>query len=222
MKYGKFFKEMCFRKYVELSDWHPVSGKGYYRPLDLSAREFCRRLHEKGEDWIRWEEIRSSIPSLQEVVSTLEEWGVRFEVKNGQIDFKERPQFKNIKMVESVQKISKNLVKSKMDNYPPLNGVFYDKDLKRINAMRSIQMINEGVRVKDAIAECHSSYSSICEYGYKGTGRQHQYKTLQKVKKCMERVENGESLKTVLKEMKLGAWSFYRYRELICSTGTEN
>lgn len=206
---------MCFRKYVELSDWHPSLGKNYYRPLDVSMREFYQMMETRGEDWISWTEIRQKLPSLNEVISTLEEWGYRFEVENGLIDFRERPKFENIKLLRPITKISKNLVMSKMSEYPVLNGMLYDTDLKRENACRAIQMISEGVRVRDAIKQCGTSYKSICDYGYKGTGRQHQYKTLQRVKECLSRIENGENLKKVLKEMKLGVWSFYKYRDLV-------
>jgi hypothetical protein len=213
--YSKYFKEMCFRKYVELSDWHPALGKNYYRPLDVSMRGFYQMMETRGEDWVRWKEIREAIPPLNEVISTLEEWGYRFEVRNGLIDFRERPKFENIKLLRPITKISKNLVRSKMNEYPVLNGMLYDADLKRENACRAIQMISEGMRVTDALKQCGTSYKSICDYGYKGTGRQHQYKTLQRVKECLERIESGENLKTVLKEMKLGVWSFYRYRGLV-------
>lgn len=216
IRYSKYFKEMCFRKYVELSDWHPALGKNYYRPLDVSMREFYQMMETRGEDWVRWKEIREAIPSLNEVISTLEEWGYKFEMENGVIDFIERPKFENIKLLRPITKISKNLVRSKMNEYPVLNGMLYSYEIKKYNALRAIQMISEGVRVKDAIKQCGTSYKSICDYGYKKTSRQNKYKTLQRVKNCLERIENGENLKTVLKEMKLGAWSYYRYRDLVC------
>ena len=71
----------------------------------------------------------------------------------------------------------------------------------------------EGWNVKDALSKCHSSYPSIREFGYKGTDRQNPTKTIKKVKKCIDKITSGGTLTKVLKEERLGAWSFYRYKE---------
>ena len=99
-----------------------------------------------------------------------------------------------------------------MDCHPVLNGMLYDKELKKKSAIQAISLINEGWKVKDAISECHSSYPSIREFGYKGTDRQCPRKTIKKVKKCIDKINSGGTLTRVLKELKLGAWSFYRYK----------
>ena len=109
-------------------------------------------------------------------------------------------------------KISKNNIKTETDRHPVLNGMLYDKDLKRRNALRAIEMIKQGTTVKEAIKTCHTSHSSICEFGYKRTYRQ-DGRTFKKVKDCIDLINAGVKLKNALKQLNLGAWSFYRYRQ---------
>ncbi len=71
-----------------------------------------------------------------------------------------------------------------MDSHPVLNGMLYDKELKKRNAVEAISLIKDGWHVRDALSKCHSSYSSIREFGYEGSGRQCPRKTIKKVKKC--------------------------------------
>ena len=99
-----------------------------------------------------------------------------------------------------------------MDCHPVLNGMLYDKEVKKRNALLAISLINQGMRVNDALRQAHSSYPSIREFGYKGTDRQMPRRTMRKVEKCVERLEVGEQLKPILKNLKLGAWSYYRYK----------
>jgi len=94
-----------------------------------------------------------------------------------------------------------------MDRHPVLNGMLYDQGLKKKNAVEAISLIKEGWNVRDALSKCHSSYSIIREFGYEGSDRQCPRKTIKKVKK-----NSGGILTRVLKELKLGAWSFYRYK----------
>jgi len=88
----------------------------------------------------------------------------------------------------------------------------YDRELQKRNALQALRLIEQGWKVGEAIRECHTSYSSIYQFGYKGTGRQMPRKTIRKVEECIKRVEAGEKLKSVLREMRLGAWSYYRYK----------
>ena len=99
-----------------------------------------------------------------------------------------------------------------MDSHPVLNGMLYDKEIKKRNAVEAISLIRNGCNVREAISQCHSSYPSIREFGYEGSDRQCPRKTMKKVKVCMDRLETGEKLKRILKELKLGVWSFYRYK----------
>jgi len=212
MRYGVYFREMVIRKYFDESDWHPVHGTDYYRPLDLSVREFYSKSNVDGYDWYKWKEMREDLLSVEEMVEALVEWGYRFINENGVTDFVERPSFELIKYPEPITRISKNLIRSEMDSHPVLNGMLYDGEIVERNATQAVSLINQGERVRDAIRECHSSYPSIRRYGYKGTDRQMPRRTMKKVEECIMRLETGEKLKRILKELKLGAWSFYRYK----------
>lgn len=212
MNYDVYFREKVTRKFIDESDWHPVSGQDYYRPLDLSARQFYSKCSVDGYDWYRWNDVRVGLPTLIEMMEALEEWGYRFHTVNGITDFIERPSFDLVKYPEPIIRISKNLIRSEMNSHPVLNGMLYDKEIKKRNATQAISLINEGWKVRDAIRECHSSYPSIREFGYKGCDRQNPRKTMKKVKACIDRLETGEKLKQILKETKLGVWSFYRYK----------
>ena len=212
MKYGVYFKEMVIRKYFDESDWHPALGQDYYRPLDLSVREFYAKCNVDGYDWYKWNEMRKGLATLEEMVEALEEWGYRFRNVNGVTDFVERPTFELVKYPEPIQRISKNLIRSEMDSHPVLNGMLYDEEIVKRNATQAVSLINDGWKVRDALRECHSSYTSIRKYGYKGSDRQCPRKTMKKVEQCIIRIEHGEKLKRILKELKLGAWSFYRYK----------
>ena len=212
MRYGVYFREMVIRKYFDESDWHPAHGTDYYRPLDLSVREFYAKSNVDGYDWYRWKEMREDLLSVAEMVEALEEWGYRFSNDNGVTDFVERPSFELVKYPEPITRISKNLIRSEMDSHPVLNGMLYDGEVVERNATQAVALINEGERVRDAIRKCHSSYPSIRRLGYKGSDRQCPRKTMKKVEKCIMRLETGEKLKRILKELKLGAWSFYRYK----------
>ena len=53
MKYDAYFREKVIRKYFDESDWHPVTGQDYYRPLDLTARQFFTKCGTDGYDWYR-------------------------------------------------------------------------------------------------------------------------------------------------------------------------
>ena len=78
-----------------------------------------------------------------------------------------------------------------MDRHPVLNGMLYDQGLKKKNAVEAISLIKEGWNVRDALSKCHSSYSSIREFGYEGSGRQCPRKTIKKVKKCIDKINSG-------------------------------
>ena len=211
--YNAYFREKVTRKFIEESDWHPCHGKDYYRPLSISIVQFYHKCERDGYDWMRWKEIRTELPSLEEMMECLEEWGYRFRTINGITDFAIPPTFELVRAEEPIVRIStKNLIRSEMDRHPVLNGMLYDKELQKRNALSALRLIEQGWKVGEAIRECHTSYSSICQYGYKGTGRQMPRKTIRKVEECIKRVEAGEKLKSVLKEMKLGAWSYYRYK----------
>jgi len=212
MRYNVYFKEMVIRKYFDESDWHPCYGQDYYRPLDLSVRQFYDKCATDGYDWYKWKELREGLISLIEMMDALEEWGYRFRVIDGITDFVERPSFELIKYGEPIVKISKNLTKSSTDCHPVLNGMLYDEEIKKRNALLAIELINQGMIVRKALRQAHSSYPSIREYGYVGSNRQMPRRTIKKVEKCIQRVEAGEDLKPVLKELKLGAWSYYRYK----------
>jgi hypothetical protein len=112
----------------------------------------------------------------------------------------------------SIEKISKHLVRSVMDRHPVLNGMLYDPEIKKRNALSAIRLIGEGWKINDALKESKSSYPSIREFGYKGTERQNPRKTIKKVKKVLDAISTGEKLKTLLKENRCGAWSYYRYK----------
>jgi len=90
--------------------------------------------------------------------------------------------------------------------------MLYDVEMKKDNATQAIYLIKEGWNVRDAISKCHSSYPSIREYGYEGSNRQCPRKTMKKVERVIARLETGEKLKRILKDLKLGVWSFYRYK----------
>ena len=212
MRYNCYFKETVSRKFIERSDWHPAFGKDYYRPLDLSISQFYYKCSNEGYDWYRWTEIRNSLPPLLEMMDALEECGYRFVVRNGITDFTERPEFELVQCGRSIEKISKHLVRSKMDRHPVLNGMLYDPEIKKRNALSAICLIEQGETVKDALKKCKSSYLSIREFGYKGTERQNPRKTIKKVKKIIDAISTGKKLKPLLKENGCGAWSYYRYR----------
>jgi len=150
--------------------------------------------------------------SLEDMISTLQDAGYRFRVIDNIIDFEESPKFPLIKSREPIMKISKNNIKTETDRHPVLNGMLYDKELKKRNAVRAIEMIKQGVTVKEAIKACHTSHSSICEFGYKRTNRQ-DGRTFKKVKDCIDLLNSGVKLKNALKQLNLGAWSFYSYRK---------
>ena len=99
-----------------------------------------------------------------------------------------------------------------MDCHPVLNGMLYDKEVKKRNAVQAISLINEGCNVREAISQCHSSYPSIREFGYVGSDRQCPRRTMKKVKMCIDKIKSGTTLSKGLKELELGAWSYYRYK----------
>ena len=212
MRYNVYFKEMVIRKYFDESDWHPAHGQDYYRPLDLSVRGFYAKCMNDGYDWYKWKELREELLTITEMVDALEDWGYRFHKVDGITDFVERPPFELVKYPEPIVKISKNLTKSTTDCHPVLNGMLYDGEIKKRNALLAISLINQGSGITDALRQAHSSYPSIREFGYKGTDRQMPRRTMRKVEKCVERLEVGEQLKPILKNLKLGAWSYYRYK----------
>ena len=110
--------------------------------------------------------------SLEDMISALEDAGYRFKISEDNIiDFEELPKFPLVKSREPIMKISKNNIKTETDRHPVLNGMLYDKDLKRRNALRAIEMIKEGATVKEAIkiekrdwTSCWSSFSYAKEY----------------------------------------------------------
>jgi len=218
MKYNVYFKEMVIRKYFDESDWHPAHGQDYYRPLDLSVRGFYAKCMNDGYDWYKWKELREELLTITEMVDALEEWGYRFHKVDGITDFVERPSFELVKYAEPIVKISKNLTKTTTDCHPVLNGMLYDKEIKKRNALLAISLINQGMVIKDALRQAHSSYPSIREFGYQGSDRQMPRRTIRKVEKCVERLKVGEGLKRVLKNLKLGAWSYYRYKHYFTSS----
>lgn len=203
---------MVIRKYFDESDWHPCYGHDYYRPLDLSVRQFYQKCNVDGFDWYKWKELRLDLLGLPEMVDALEDWGYRFHKVDGVTDFVERPDFELVKYGEPIVKISKNLTTTKTDCHPVLNGMLYDTEIKERNALLAISLINEGMVVMKALRQAQSSYPSIREFGYTGTDRQMPRRTIKKVEKCIKRVEEGEDLKPVLKDLRLGAWSYYRYK----------
>jgi len=212
MKYNVYFKEMVIRKYFDESDWHPAHGQDYYRPLDLSFRQFYAKCMNDGYDWYKWKELREELLTITEMVDALEEWGYKFHKVDGITDFVERPSFELVKSPVPIIRISKNLIRSEMDCHPVLNGMLYDKEVKKRNAVQAISLIKNGCNVREAISQCHSSYPSIREFGYVGSDRQCPRRTIRKVEKCVERLKVGEQLKPILKNLKLGAWSYYRYK----------
>ena len=213
MRYSVYFREMCIRKFIEESDWHPAHGQDYYRPLDLSVRQFYSKCETDGCDWYKWKELRKELPSLIEMVDVLEDFGYRFHQVNGITDFVERPDFELVKYHEPIVKISKNLKQSKMDCHPVLNGMLYDGEIKKRNALLAISLISKGMVIREALRQAHSSYPSIRHYGYVGCDRQMPRRTIKKVEKCIQRVREGEELKSVLRDLKLGMWSYYRYKD---------
>jgi hypothetical protein len=212
MKYDVYFKEKVIRKFIDESDWHPAIGQDYYRPLDLSVRGFYAKCMNDGYDWHRWDAVRVGLPNLIEMIDGLEDWGYRFHTVDGLTDFTEQPSFELVKSPVPIIRISKNLIRSEMDCHPVLNGMLYDKEVKKRNAIQAISLIKNGCNVREAISQCHSSYPSIREFGYKGTDRQCPRKTIKKVKMCIDKINSGTTLSKGLKELKLGAWSFYRYK----------
>jgi hypothetical protein len=212
MKYDVYFKEKVIRKFIDESDWHPAHGQDYYRPLDLSVRGFYAKCMNDGYDWYKWKELREELLTITEMVDALEEWGYKFHKVDGITDFVERPSFELVKSPVPIIRISKNLIRSEMDCHPVLNGMLYDKEVKKRNAVQAISLIKNGCNVREAISQCHSSYPSIREFGYVGSDRQCPRRTIRKVEKCVERLKVGEQLKPILKNLKLGAWSYYRYK----------
>ena len=85
-------------------------------------------------------------------------------------------------------------------------------EIKKRNDLLAISLISQGMIVRESLRQSHSSYPSIREFGYTGTDRQMPRRTKKKVEKCIMRLETGETLKRILKELKLGEWSFYRYK----------
>ncbi len=218
MKYDVYFKEKVIRKFIDESDWHPAHGQDYYRPLDLSVRGFYAKCMNDGYDWHRWDAVRVGLPNLIEMIDGLEEWGYRFHTVDGLTDFTEQPSFELVKSPVPIIRISKNLIRSEMDCHPVLNGMLYDKEVKKRNAVQAISLIKNGCNVREAISQCHSSYPSIREFGYVGSDRQCPRRTIRKVEKCVERLKVGEQLKPILKNLKLGAWSYYRYKHYFTSS----
>ena len=218
MKYDVYFKEKVIRKFIDESDWHPAHGQDYYRPLDLSVRGFYAKCMNDGYDWHRWDDVRVGLPNLIEMIDGLEEWGYKFHTVDGLTDFTEQPSFELVKYPEPIVRISKNLIRSEMDCHPVLNGMLYDKEVKKRNAVQAISLIKNGCNVREAISQCHSSYPSIREFGYVGSDRQCPRRTIRKVEKCVERLKVGEQLKPILKNLKLGAWSYYRYKHYFTSS----
>ena len=218
MKYDVYFKEKVIRKFIDESDWHPAHGRDYYRPLDLSVRGFYAKCMNDGYDWYKWKELREELLTITEMVDALEEWGYKFHKVDGITDFVERPSFELVKSPVPIIRISKNLIRSEMDCHPVLNGMLYDKEVKKRNAVQAISLIKNGCNVREAISQSHSSYPSIREFGYVGSDRQCPRRTIRKVEKCVERLKVGEQLKPILKNLKLGAWSFYRYKHYFTSS----
>ena len=218
MKYNVYFKEMVIRKYFDESDWHPAHGQDYYRPLDLSFRQFYAKCMNDGYDWYKWKELREELLTITEMVDALEEWGYKFHKVDEITDFVERPSFELVKYAEPIVKISKNLTKTTTDYHPVLNGMLYDGEIKKRNALLAISLINQGSGITDALRQAHSSYPSIREFGYQGSDRQMPRRTIRKVEKCIERIGIGEQLKPILKNLKLGAWSYYRYKHYFTSS----
>ena len=213
MKYSVYFREMCIRKFIEESDWHPAHGQDYYRPLDLSVRQFYAKCETDGYDWYKWKSLRKDLPTLFGIVEALEEWGYRFHQVNGITDFVERPHFELVKYPTPIIKISKNLKKTTMDCHPVLLGMLYDGEIKQRNALLAISLIKQGMTIRPALKQAHSSYQSMLDYGYVRSGRQMPRRTIKKVEKCIRRLDGGEELKSVLRDLKLGMWSYYRYKD---------
>ena len=86
MKYDVYFREKVIRKFIDESDWHPVTGQDYYRPLDLTVRQFYTKCNEDGYDWYRWDAVRVGLSNLVEMMDALEEWGYRFHTVDGLTD----------------------------------------------------------------------------------------------------------------------------------------
>ena len=167
-----YFREKVIRKFIEICNLHPVHGS-YFREYSLDMRNFYTKCERDGYDWYRWEEVRKQCMSLEDMISALEDAGYRFKISEDNIiDFEDSPKFPLVKSREPIMKISKNNIKTETDRHPVLNGMLYDKDLKRRNALRAIEMIKEGATVKEAIKACQTSHSSICDFGYKRTHRQ--------------------------------------------------
>ena len=211
LRFNAYFREKVFRKYIEICDLHPVHGS-YFREYALDMRQFYLKCLEDGYDWYRWEEVRNQCMTLEDMISSLEDAGYKFKVSEDNIiDFEESPKFQLVKSIEPIIKISKNNIKNESYRHPVLNGMLYDKDLKKRNALRAIELIKKGVTVKEAIKTCQSSFNSICQNGYQRTGRQ-DGRVFKKVKDCIDLMSTGVKLNEALKQLKLGAWSFYRYR----------
>ena len=175
-------------------------------------RQFYLKCLEDGYDWYRWEEVRNQCMSLEDMISSLEDAGYKFKVSEDNIiDFEKSPKYQLVKSSEPIIKISKNNIKTESYRHPVLNGMLYDRDLKKRNALRAIELIKKGVTVKEAIKTCQSSFNSICQNGYQRTGRQ-DGRVFKKVKDCIDLMSTGVKLNEALKQLKLGAWSFYRYR----------
>ena len=151
MKYDVYFKEKVIRKFIDESDWHPAHGQDYYRPLDLSVRGFYAKCMNDGYDWHRWDAVRVGLPNLIEMIDGLEEWGYRFHTVDGLTDFTEQPSFELVKSPVPIIRISKNLIRSEMDCHPVLNGMLYDKEVKKRNAVQAISLIKNGCNVREAL-----------------------------------------------------------------------
>ena len=211
LRFNAYFREKVIRKYIEICDLHPVHGS-YFREYSLDMRQFYLKCLEDGYDWYRWEEVRNQCMSLEDMISSLEDAGYKFKVSEDNIiDFEKSPKFQLVKSSEPIIKISKNNIKNESYLHPVLNGMLYDRDLKKRNALRAIELIKKGVTVKEAIKTCQSSFNSICQNGYQRTGRQ-DGRVFKKVNDCIDLMSTGVKLNEALKQLKLGAWSFYRYR----------
>ena len=212
MNYSVYFRESVIRKYLDESDYHPAYGQDYYRPLDLSVRQFYIKCETETYDWYKWPEIRKDLPNLVEMVEALEGWGYKFHIVKGITDFVDRPNFERIKYGKPIVKISKKLTKTTTDSHPVLLGMLYDKEIKKRNALIAISLIKQGMVIRQALKQAHSSYQSMLDYGYVRSGRQMPRRTIKKVGECIKRIEAGEKLKSVLKNLRLGSWSYYRYK----------
>ena len=212
ISYDAYFYESVRRKFVETSDWHPVNGEDYYRPLYITQMQFQRMCEEEGDDWIRWEVVKNACPSLEEMMEHLEFQGFRFVVRDGLTEFGENPDFEIIETQTQIMKMSRNGVFSSVFCYPVLRGILFDKRLKEKNARRAIEFVRRGMRVKDAQRCCRTSARSMSEFGYP-LKKRNLVETLHRVRTAKNRIESGEKVNVVLREMNLGQKTYYEKRK---------